>query len=146
MDTVRLFLLFPHDLHMRHSCVRAAAARLISRHHASCSHRTSRKQSPIQGTTMAPQDHPSNAEMPSNEIQSLFIVRHGDRWDYAHPEWRANAQRPGDPPLSTLGHQQARETGAFLDTLFAEEGISAENITWLSSPFLADPSDFRRHD
>lgn len=85
---------------------------------------------------MAPQDHHINAETPSNEMQSLFIIRHGDRWDYAHPEWRTTAQRKGDPPLSTLGHQQARETGAFLDALFAEEGITAENVTWLSSPFL----------
>jgi broad specificity phosphatase PhoE len=32
--------------------------------------------------------------------------------------------------------QQARETGRFLDSLFAKEGITAENITWMSSPFL----------
>lgn len=56
--------------------------------------------------------------------------------DYSHPEWRGTAQRPGDPPLSTLGHQQARETGAFLDTIFANEGVDADGVTWLSSPFL----------
>ena len=86
---------------------------------------------------MAPQDHVLNTpEGPSSETQWLFIIRHGDRWDYAHPEWLETAPRRGDPPLSTLGHQQARETGAFLDKLFAEEGIEAEGITWFSSPFL----------
>ena len=44
--------------------------------------------------------------------------------------------RPGDPPLSRLGHQQARETGIFLDSLLAEENISLDNVTYLSSPFL----------
>ena len=38
--------------------------------------------------------------------------------------------------MSTRGHQQAREVGIFLDSLLAEEGISADRITWLSSPFL----------
>jgi broad specificity phosphatase PhoE len=35
-----------------------------------------------------------------------------------------------------LGHQQAQEAGEFLDSFLAEKGITAENITWLSSPFL----------
>lgn len=86
---------------------------------------------------MAPQVLLDSApDAPSNSTQSLFIIRHGDRWDYAHPEWRETARRPGDPPLSTLGHQQARETGAYLDTLFKEEGIHGDNVVWLSSPFL----------
>jgi len=70
--------------------------------------------------------------------QCLFIVRHGDRWDYENPDWsEASTSRIGDPPLSGLGHRQARETGAFLDRLLAEEGIdSRDGVTWLSSPFL----------
>uniref|UniRef100_A0A7S1YC87 Phosphoglycerate mutase-like protein n=1 Tax=Grammatophora oceanica TaxID=210454 RepID=A0A7S1YC87_9STRA len=69
--------------------------------------------------------------------QSLFIVRHGDRWDYSHPEWLETAQRKGDPPLSTLGHQQARETGIFLDKLLTDSGIvDGKDIAWMSSPFL----------
>lgn len=35
-----------------------------------------------------------------------------------------------------LGFKQAHETGSFLDSLFAMEGISADNIVWMSSPFL----------
>jgi len=58
------------------------------------------------------------------------------RYDYSHPEWKATSTRPGDPPLSHLGHQQARETGVFLDNYIHNEGISVENITWLSSPFV----------
>lgn len=46
------------------------------------------------------------------------------------------SSRPGDPPLSSLGLQQARETGVFLDHLLSSEGISADSITWMSSPFL----------
>jgi broad specificity phosphatase PhoE len=44
--------------------------------------------------------------------------------------------RPGDPPLSSLGLEQARHTGVFLDKLLARKGLSAENLTWMSSPFL----------
>jgi len=52
-------------------------------------------------------------------------------------QWTKSATaRVGDPPLSRLGHQQARETGAFLDRVFSEEGLSSRDITWLSSPFL----------
>lgn len=67
---------------------------------------------------------------------TLFIIRHGDRWDYQHPEWKKTAGRIGDPPLSTLGHEQARQVGQFLDKLFAKEKIDSSQITLLSSPFL----------
>lgn len=70
------------------------------------------------------------------EKQFLYVIRHGDRWDYAHPEWLETTTRRGDPPLSKLGHQQARETGVFLDNLLAKEAIRAENIICLSSPFV----------
>ncbi len=68
--------------------------------------------------------------------QSIFVIRHGDRWDYSHPEWKETAERKGDPSLSTLGHRQAREVGQYLDKLFVKEGIKAEDITLISSPFL----------
>eukprot|EP00545_Synedropsis_sp_CCMP1620_P003065 CAMPEP_0119004762 /NCGR_PEP_ID=MMETSP1176-20130426/1337_1 /TAXON_ID=265551 /ORGANISM="Synedropsis recta cf, Strain CCMP1620" /LENGTH=279 /DNA_ID=CAMNT_0006956507 /DNA_START=21 /DNA_END=860 /DNA_ORIENTATION=+ len=84
---------------------------------------------------MAPtqEEHPHVAP---DEAQSLFVIRHGDRWDYQNPEWLETAKRRGDPPLSTLGHQQARETGIFLDQLLAKEGFTGDRITWLASPFL----------
>jgi broad specificity phosphatase PhoE len=72
----------------------------------------------------------------SSRRQSLFIIRHGDRWDYQHPEWRETAKRIGDPSLSTLGHEQARQVGQYLDQRFLIENIHANQITLLSSPFL----------
>jgi broad specificity phosphatase PhoE len=79
--------------------------------------------------------------------QSIFIIRHGDRWDYAHPEWKDNPNtRQGDPSLSTLGHRQAREVGTYLDQLLFDNDndndndnnvpVHAKDITLLSSPFL----------
>ena len=38
--------------------------------------------------------------------------------------------------MSPLGLKQAAETGSFLDTLLSNEGIRAEDIHWMSSPFL----------
>jgi len=73
------------------------------------------------------------------DLQHLLIVRHGDRWDYQHPEWnQKESSRVGDPPLSSLGHQQARDLGKFLDSFLTEKAgvTSADQITWLSSPFL----------
>ena len=68
--------------------------------------------------------------------QYLFIIRHGDRWDYSHPEWKKlPTSRLGDSPLSPLGHSQAREVGEFLDEYLNARGLT-HDITWLSSPFL----------
>lgn len=87
---------------------------------------------------MAPRETPTptGVQAGEDEKQTIYIVRHGDRWDYENPEWAKTSPRPGDPPLSTLGHQQARETGMLLDSLLADDGIDASDITWLSSPFL----------
>lgn len=78
----------------------------------------------------------SKSEAATNQERSIFIIRHGDRWDYAHPEWKESAERKGDPSLSTLGHRQARDVGRFLDQLFVKEGIKAEDVTLVCSPFL----------
>ena len=53
-------------------------------------------------------------------------------------KWKKlSTSRTGDSPLSALGHRQATETGQFLDTWLHEHGFTtAEDITWLSSPFL----------
>ena len=76
--------------------------------------------------------------MTEDNRQYLFIIRHGDRWDYSNPEWKNLASsRTGDSPLSTLGHLQAQETGKFLDKWLTENHIDVENdLTWMSSPFL----------
>lgn len=64
---------------------------------------------------------------------TLLLVRHGARYDYANKEeWKASCARLGleaeDPPLSALGHEQARETAAAL----VREGVHVI----LSSPYL----------
>ena len=70
-------------------------------------------------------------------LQYLFIIRHGDRWDYANPEWKELPNsRTGDSPLSTLGQQQAQEVGKYLDSWLAARNFTCNDITWLSSPFL----------
>ena len=64
---------------------------------------------------------------------TVYLVRHGARHDYANPSlWKSNCERLGhelsDPPLSALGHQQAREVAAAL------KGEKIDAI--LSSPYL----------
>ena len=85
---------------------------------------------------MAPQQESTSFESVSNLTQTIYIIRHGDRWDYAHRDWKETAERVGDPSLSTLGHEQAREVGKHLDDEFFNEDVHADQITVLSSPFL----------
>jgi len=66
---------------------------------------------------------------------TIFLIRHGARFDYANKEaWMKRCQHHGheacDPPLSALGHSQARETAAEL----AKQGSRIDCI--LSSPYL----------
>lgn len=57
--------------------------------------------------------------------------------DYANPEWKKlPSSRTGDSPLSSLGHRQAQEVGKYLDSWMDERGMTSDDITWLSSPFL----------
>jgi broad specificity phosphatase PhoE len=60
--------------------------------------------------------------------QTVCITRHGERLDFADPEWFNSAARPYDPPLSPAGITQSRELGRRLAT----EGIA--HI--FCSPFL----------
>lgn len=72
-----------------------------------------------------------------DDRQYLFLIRHGDRWDYSFPEWKKlPTSRLGDSPLSPLGHQQAREVGQYLDTWLYERKYTSKDMTWFSSPFL----------
>lgn len=52
----------------------------------------------------------------------ILLVRHADRYDYANRDvWRSRCERHGleltDPPLSSLGHEQARATAHALKEL-----------------------------
>ena len=39
-------------------------------------------------------------------MEQIFLVRHGNRLDFVHPEWFTIARRKYDPPLSTDGKKQ----------------------------------------
>jgi hypothetical protein len=39
---------------------------------------------------------------------TIYIVRHGERYDYTDIEWAPNAAHPHDSPLSKAGEAQAR--------------------------------------
>lgn len=65
---------------------------------------------------------------------NIFLIRHGDRLDYADKSWLKKAKENdaliSDPPLSPLGHRQARETAQDLH----RQGLNVEKI--LCSPYL----------
>jgi hypothetical protein len=73
--------------------------------------------------------------VPDGNKQYLFVIRHGDRWDYSYPEWKElPTSKLGDSPLSPLGHTQARQVGTFLNSYLQQ--LSVQDLTWMSSPFL----------
>jgi broad specificity phosphatase PhoE len=71
---------------------------------------------------MAPRQVLSCLSTSSNSISRIILIRHGDRYDYANPQWLKSAAENGailtDPPLSALGHKQARETADYLANKF----------------------------
>ena len=76
----------------------------------------------------------SSSSSSNSTTSTIYLIRHGDRFDYANPEWLEDAKRQGnlltDPPLSALGHLQARETAQALKQCIEK----ADCI--LSSPYL----------
>ncbi|MFN5513969.1 MAG: histidine phosphatase family protein [Cyanobacteriota bacterium] len=60
--------------------------------------------------------------------QTLWLLRHGHRQDFAEPDWFLTAPRRYDPPLSDLGFKQAQELAAY----FQSETVDH----LLCSPFL----------
>lgn len=67
--------------------------------------------------------------MAEERKQTLFVLRHGDRWDDANPDWVDS--RMWDPPLTERGWQRAEETGKKFRT---KENVVIKRI--LVSPFL----------
>ncbi|GAB4226181.1 MAG: histidine phosphatase family protein [Stanieria sp.] len=60
--------------------------------------------------------------------QTVWLARHGNRFDFVNPQWFNHAIRRYDPPLSEDGFIQARQLGSRL---------KGEQITHIfSSPFL----------
>ncbi len=59
---------------------------------------------------------------------TIWITRHGKRYDFVNPDWFITAKLPYDPPLAEDGITQAQELG---------KRLQSENITHIfSSPFL----------
>mmetsp|Transcript_15509 Transcript_15509/g.31376 ORF Transcript_15509/g.31376 Transcript_15509/m.31376 type:complete len:339 (-) Transcript_15509:132-1148(-) len=63
----------------------------------------------------------TNTSNNDDDISRVYLIRHGDRFDYANPSWLVSARKNGvlvtDPPLSDLGHRQARETADYLSLI-----------------------------
>lgn len=60
--------------------------------------------------------------------QTLWLARHGNRFDFVNPQWFNNATRRYDPPLSEDGFMQAKQLG---------HRLKNESITEIfASPFL----------
>lgn len=85
---------------------------------------------------MVPRQSFSNST--STNISRIILVRHGDRFDYANPQWLTSAIKNGvivtDPPLSALGHKQARETADYLLNKLKCDNIQVDKI--LVSPYV----------
>ena len=45
------------------------------------------------------------------QVQSIFIIRHGERLDNVDYEWVMKAERPYDPPLTEDGSREALVAG-----------------------------------
>ncbi|QDZ39139.1 histidine phosphatase family protein [Euhalothece natronophila Z-M001] len=59
---------------------------------------------------------------------TIWITRHGNRYDFVNPDWFITAELPYDPHLAEDGITQAKQLG---------ERLQSENITHIfSSPFL----------
>ncbi|ORX60409.1 phosphoglycerate mutase-like protein [Hesseltinella vesiculosa] len=73
---------------------------------------------------------------PTQTVEHVFIVRHGERLDQSGDQWQADpAHGIWDPPLSTLGHQQAQKTGQALGQLLAQRKLNTPTVLVYTSPF-----------
>jgi len=56
---------------------------------------------------------------------TIYLIRHGARFDKGNPDWKEKVHLNGglhlDPPLSAIGHAQARETAAKLENVKVDE-------------------------
>src|SRR5271169_1692392 len=76
---------------------------------------------------------PESASAPS----TIFLLRHGARQDQLDRDWIRNSPTPWDPPLTTKGVMQARQTGAAMQTQLKRLPSSRERRVILhTSPFL----------
>ncbi|MCH8506951.1 MAG: histidine phosphatase family protein [Ectothiorhodospiraceae bacterium] len=74
----------------------------------------------------------SNRSSNNQTPQTIWIARHGHRYDFQYPDWFETAPRRYDPPLSEQGLQQAQELAQRLEREY-DQGSS--RLTIVSSPF-----------
>ena len=91
---------------------------------------------PMDSATAVEVEAASSRHIPKTTI---ILIRHGARYDYADQKrWKerceALALEPSDPPLSALGHRQARETAAAVAELPRFDWEKPDLI--LASPYL----------
>eukprot|EP00546_Thalassionema_frauenfeldii_P003141 CAMPEP_0178935658 /NCGR_PEP_ID=MMETSP0786-20121207/24678_1 /TAXON_ID=186022 /ORGANISM="Thalassionema frauenfeldii, Strain CCMP 1798" /LENGTH=307 /DNA_ID=CAMNT_0020613851 /DNA_START=48 /DNA_END=971 /DNA_ORIENTATION=- len=87
-------------------------------------------------------DDDDNNDDDNDVVSHIYLIRHGDRWDYANPSsWIELAKRTKnlvtDPSLSPLGHVQATETSvALLQDITSQTPKKKATTRILSSPYL----------
>jgi broad specificity phosphatase PhoE len=75
--------------------------------------------------------------MTNTTQNTIWIVRHGYREDYANTQWASfNQARPNDSPLNTLGLEQSKETGLRISERIFTQNSGPTNIKIVSSPFF----------
>lgn len=68
--------------------------------------------------------------------QTIWIARHGNRLDFANPEWFLTAERPYDPPLYH-GENHPGQPNGFKQAQQLGKRLKGENIRHIfASPFL----------
>ncbi|KAI8977057.1 histidine phosphatase superfamily [Mycotypha africana] len=80
--------------------------------------------------------------MVSDLIKTVFIVRHGERLDHIDKSWQPDpSQGIWDPPLTSVGFEQAKRTGATLRNMTKkhkeddDQSAAATYIIIYTSPF-----------
>lgn len=72
--------------------------------------------------------------LPRPPPSTIFFLRHGARLDQFNPEWHLTSPTPYDPPLTTKGISQARQTGLAIQNSLPAS--SSKRIILHTSPFL----------
>lgn len=74
-------------------------------------------------------------------VKRIYIIRHGERVDHVHPEWKKTAAIPYDPPLTDAGVYMAQKCGEALlhditRVLNINQSEISSHVMMVSSPFL----------
>lgn len=77
-------------------------------------------------------------------MQTLWLVRHANRQDFADPDWAATADHPHDPGLSDDGVEQAkrlahRTTDLYIDRILASPFLRAVETAHHAADALEKP-------